>query len=99
MPLHEATAVAHHLIFERSPARRAERDLDAIRSELTLALAAVGRILAREANGLRLLTMAEVEALTRPPARRDRPALYMTRGDLIDAIELLRQSRKAGSRM
>jgi hypothetical protein len=104
--LHEATAVAFHLVAERVPGKMSAGELVKIRSQVALALSAVATILATDEAGIaRPIPAAELEErLFRPlwkPAHQraddgvDLSALYIRRGDLVRAIEQLKGARSS----
>jgi hypothetical protein len=91
VPLQEAMASAYHVLFDSKSKRRSRHEMDSTRAEIAIALAAVAKILARDADHLRLLTIAELEERIKPPrAGADFSDLYIRRCDLIQAIEMLK---------
>ena len=98
VPLNEATAVAHHLLIDRTPGRSRPEELIDRQAELVLALGALANILVRENDRLRLLPMGELHQLVSPPRpnlRRELEGCYIRRCNLINAIEALKGSLHA----
>jgi hypothetical protein len=107
VPLAEASAVAYHVITERPESLRDPRDLDEVRGLVAIALSTAATIL-RMVNGTALpLTSGQIDEQLFSPishSLRDRRAapdlsdLYVRRGDLIRAIETLKQAHTSFGR-
>jgi hypothetical protein len=100
VPLSEATAVAYHIITEKPEALRDPRDLDDVRGLVAIALSTVATILKRENGEALPLSSAQIDERLFFPGScspRDRRAapdltqLFVRRGDLVRAIETLKE--------
>jgi hypothetical protein len=101
VPLSEASAVAYHVITEKPESLRDARDLDEVRGLVAIALSTEASILTMEDGSVLPLSGAQIEERLFFPARdslRDRRVapdlsqLYVRRGDLIRAIETLKEA-------
>jgi hypothetical protein len=100
VPLSEATAVAYHIITENPESLRDPRDLNEVRGLVAIALSTVVTILKRENGEALPLSSTQIdEQLFFPTSHspRDRRAapdlsrLFVRRGDLVRAIETLKE--------
>jgi hypothetical protein len=106
VPLSEATAVTYHIITEKPEALRDPRDLDDVRGLVAIALSTVATILKRENGDAHPLSSAQIEerlfsSLSSPRDRRTAPdlaQLFVRRGDLVHAIELLKEAHASFGR-
>jgi hypothetical protein len=106
VPLSEATAVTYHIITEKPEALRDPRDLDDVRGLVAIALSTVATILKRENGEAHPLGSAQIEerlfaSLSSPRDRRTAPdltQLFVRRGDLVHAIELLKEAHASFGR-
>ena len=106
VPLSEATAVAYHIITEKPEALRDPRDLDDVRGLVAIALSTVATILKRENGEAEPLGSAQIEERLFSPLSRSRdrrtPAdltqLFVRRGDLVRAIEALKEAHASFGR-
>jgi hypothetical protein len=106
VPLSEATAVTYHIITEKPEALRDPRDLDDVRGLVAIALSTVATILKRENGEAHPLSSAQIEerlfsSLSSPRDRRTAPdltQLFVRRGDLVHAIELLKEAHASFGR-
>jgi hypothetical protein len=99
VPLSEATAVVYHIITEKPAPLRDARDLDDVRGLVAIALSTVATILKRENGEALPLSSAQIDERLFPASDlpRDRRAapdlsqLFVRRGDLVRAIETLKE--------
>jgi hypothetical protein len=100
VPLPEATAVAWHVITERAEPLRAPQELAQTRALVAIALASVVPVLKQREGGAPVpLSMREVNE--RLFVRGSAPILddlYIRRGDLVHAIEVLKEAHIAFDR-
>jgi hypothetical protein len=101
VPLSEAAAVAYHVITEKPESLADARELGDVRGLVAIALSTVSPILKVDDGEARPLSSAQIEERLFFPAaqglrdRRSVPdfsALYIRRGDLVRAIETLKQA-------
>jgi hypothetical protein len=101
VPLAEASAVAYHIITEKPESLRDARDLDEVRGLVAIALSTVANILKIEDGVALPLSSGQIDESLFFPASdslRDRRAppdlskLFMRRGDLVHAIETLKEA-------
>jgi hypothetical protein len=99
VPLSEATAVAYHIITEKPEALKDPRELEDVRGLVAIALSTVTTIFRRENGEALPLSSAQIdEQLFLPISHlhhERRPApdltqLFVRRGDLVRAIETLK---------
>jgi hypothetical protein len=106
VPLSEATAVAYHIITERPEALRDPRDLEDVRGLVAIALSTVATILKRDNGEAHPLDSAQVEERLFSPLSRSREVrtppdltqLFVRRGDLVRAIEALKEAHASFGR-
>ena len=107
VPLSEATAVAYHIITEKPEALRDPRDLDDVRGLVAIALSTVATILKRENGEALPLSSAQIDerlffpSFCSPRDRRTAPdltQLFVRRGDLVRAIETLKEAHASFGR-
>ena len=101
VPLAEAAAAAYHVIAERRQPLRDSAELEEVRGQVALALATVAPIL-RQDNGFAVpMSSAEIHAAlytTSAPsgaAMSEYTDLFIRRGDLLKAIETLKETHTA----
>jgi hypothetical protein len=106
VPLSEATAVAYHIITEKPEALRNPQDLDDVRGLVAIALSTVTTILKRDKGEAQPLDSAQVEERLFSPLSRSRELrtapdlrhLFVRRGDLVRAIEALKEAHASFGR-
>jgi hypothetical protein len=107
VPLAEAAAVAYHVVTKKPRSLRDPLELEEVRGLVAIALSSVAPVLCFE-NGKRVpLSAAQIEerlfsrASSRPRSRGGAPdlsGLFMRRGDMIRAIETLKEAHASFGR-
>jgi hypothetical protein len=101
VPLAEAAAVAYHIIIENPQPLRDPRELDEVRRLVAIALSSVAPILNGKEAAAQPMSAAEIERelfaplLNRAAEARpstEFPGLHIRRGDLVRAVEVLKQA-------
>ncbi len=104
VPLAEAAAAAYHVITQQPQPLRDPADLEEVRALVAVALATVAPILRQDNGSAVPLSGAEIhDALYRSvaPSRAaavDYSALFIRRGDLLKAIEVLKDAHASFGR-
>jgi hypothetical protein len=106
VPLSEATAVTYHIVTQKPEALRDARDLDDVRGLVAIALSTVATILKLENGEPQPLGSAQIaeqlfSGVSGQGDRRIAPdlsQLFVRRGDLVQAIELLKEAHASFGR-
>jgi hypothetical protein len=107
VPLAEAAAVAYHIISDNPRSLRNPRELCEVRCLVAIALSSAAPIVHGQDGAVRPMSAAEVEQhlfaplSQRQPERSPPPdfaGLYIRRGDLVRAVEVLKRAHKSFGR-